>query len=156
MKAILWIRAGLAGAVAFTLANIVSNVLFFRIGHALLFDNPAQSEKVTAVLFEIEPLPLMFTDGLHYMAVAAAIGAVHGLVFVWLAPVLGRGRAGRGLGFAVLAWAMMALYFEFHTPFNMFGEPPALVALELGFWAIVLVVHGLALSYLAGRDVAAR
>ncbi len=152
----LWIRAGLAGAVAFTLANIVSNLLFFQLGHGILFENPMQSDKIIAVMFELEPLPLMFTNGPLYLAIAAAIGVVHGLVFLWLAPVLGRSRAARGLGFAVVTWALMGLYFEFHTPFNMFGEPVALVAVELLFWAIVLLVHGMALSFLAGPKAAER
>ncbi|MEQ9258663.1 MAG: hypothetical protein RIG84_06165 [Roseovarius sp.] len=147
----LWIRAALAGAAAFTLANMVSNLLFFRLGRELLFEAPHQSEKIVAVMFEMEPLPLMFTNGPLYLAIAAAIGALHGLIFLWLAPVLGTTRLARGLGFAVVTWVLLALYFEFHTPFNMFGEPPSLVAMELAFWAVVLTVHGLALSFLAGR-----
>lgn len=152
----LWIRAGLAGAAAFTLANIVSNALFFQLGRGMLFENPMQSDKIIAVMFEMEPLPLMFTNGPLYLAIAAALGVVHGLIFLWLVPVLGQSRFARGLGFAVVIWALMALHFEFHTPFNMFGEPIALVAVELGFWAIVLLVHGMALPFLAGPKAAAR
>lgn len=152
----LWIRAGLAGAAAFTLANIVSNALFFQLGRGMLFENPMQSDKIIAVMFEMEPLPLMFTNGPLYLAIAAALGVVHGLIFLWLVPVLGQSRFARGLGFAGVIWALMALYFEFHTPFNMFGEPIALVAVELGFWAIVLLVHGMALPFLAGPKAAAR
>lgn len=46
----------------------------------------------------------------------------------------------------------MALYFEFHVPFNMFGEPLALVVVELGFWLIVVVVEGVLLSLMYGKS----
>ena len=58
------VRGGIAGAIAFVVANIVSNLLFFQLGKSVLFDPDVQSEKVMAVLFEMEPLPLMFTNGL--------------------------------------------------------------------------------------------
>jgi len=147
------LRGALAGAIAFVLANIVSNILFFQLGRDLLFDPQHQSAKVIAVLFEMEPLPLMFTNGLLYMAMAAGIGAVHGLVFAWIEPVLPRdGAVRRGIAFAVILWALMALYFEFHTPFNMLGEPVPLVLLELFFWVIVLLVHGIVLSLIYGAS----
>lgn len=50
------------------------------------------------------------------------------------------------------AWALMALYFEFHTPFNMFREPLMLVGLELVFWIAVVLVEGLVLSFLYGKS----
>lgn len=140
------IRAGAAGALAFVLANIVSNILFFQIGKPILFNTELQSPKVIAVLFEIEPLPLMFTNGPLYMAIAALIGVTHGLVFFWIEPALPRRMATRGLAYGALLWILMAVYFEFHVPFNMFGEPLLLVAVELGFWVIVTAVEGLVLS----------
>ncbi len=93
----------------------------------------------------------MFTNGPLYMVIAAAIGAIHGLVFYWIEPALPRGIVTRGLAFAAILWALMALYFEFHTPFNMFGEPVALVAVELVFWIGVTVAQGLVLSMIYGR-----
>lgn len=144
-------RAGIGGAVAITVANIVSNILFFQIGRPILFENELQSPKVLAVLFEMEPLPLMFTNGPLYMAIAAVIGVLHGLVFFWIEPALPHGVVKRGASFAVILWALMALYFEFHTPFNMFGEPPVLVAVELGFWVAVTLVQGLVLSTIYGK-----
>lgn len=148
-------RAFIGGAIAFTVANVVSNILFFQIGRDILFENERQSGKMIAVLFEMEPLPLMFTNGPLYMGIAALIGAVHGLIFMWIEPALARGAIARGLGFAVILWALMALYFEFHTPFNMFREPPDLVAVELVFWAVVLAVEGVILSLIYGQGRAA-
>lgn len=150
-----YLRSGVSGAVAFVLANIVSNVLFFQLSRDLLFNPQWQSAKVIDVLFEMEPLPLMFTNGIAYMAIAAAIGVVHGLVFAWIQPALPqRSRLARGAAFAVVLWALMALYFEFHTPFNMFREPAPLVLMELGLWAIVLLVEGIILSFLYGQSTA--
>lgn len=93
----------------------------------------------------------MFTNGPLYMAVAAVIGVVHGLVFYWIEPALPRGVVARGLAFGAILWALMALYFEFHVPFNMFGEPSSLVAVELVFWIAVVAVQGLVLSIIYGR-----
>lgn len=143
-------RAFGSGVVAFLIANIVSNILFFQVGHGILFENESQSAKVVAVLFEMEPLPLMFTNGLLYMAIAGVIGGIHGLVFAWIEPALPRAALQRGLAYGAMLWALMAVYFEFHTPFNMFGEPPALVAVELAFWVVVLAVEGVIVSMLYG------
>lgn len=136
--------------VAFGLANIVSNILFFQLGESILFQNEIQSDKIKDVLFEMEPLPLMFTNGPLYMAIAVVIGVVHGLVFMWIEPSLPRSGLLRGAAFGVVLWALMALYFEFHAPFNMFGEPLVLVGVELVFWMIVLLVEGIVLSLIYG------
>lgn len=144
-------RALAGGAVGFLVANIVSNILFFHAGRDLLFDSERQSPKVLAVLFEMEPLPLMFTNGPAYLAIAAGIGALHGLVFAWIEPALPSGMVKRGLAYAAVLWVLMALYFEFHAPFNMFGEPPALVAVELVFWIVVLATEGVILSAIYGQ-----
>jgi hypothetical protein len=144
--------ASIAGLVAFTLANIVSNLLFFQLGAPILFDPEIQSAKIIDVLFEMEPRPLMFENGPLYIAYGLGVGAVHGLVFMMIEPALGQTRLQRGLRFAVVLWALMALYFEFHTPFNMFREPLMLVGLELVFWVMVVLVEGLALSFIYGRS----
>jgi len=146
-----YVRAGLAGAIAFVIASIVSNVLFFQLGYSILFENELQSEKLRKVLFEMEPLPLMFSNGPLYMAGIAVIGVLHGLVFAYLEPALpSQGRVKRGLAYGVILWILMAVYFEFHAPFNMFGEPISLVFVELGFWAVVLAVEGVVLSFIYG------
>jgi len=46
----------------------------------------------------------------------------------------------------------MALYFEFHTPFNMFREPVIPVGLELFFRVFVTLAEGLVLSFIFGRS----
>jgi hypothetical protein len=93
----------------------------------------------------------MLTNGPLYLAIAAAIGLVHGAVFVLVEPALPATRVKKGLAFGGIVWALMALYFEFHVPFNMFGEPIALVAIELLFWIVVAAVEGLVLSWGYGK-----
>ncbi|MEQ8931864.1 MAG: hypothetical protein RIE24_23235 [Silicimonas sp.] len=146
------VRASLAGLVAFTLANIVSNLLFFQLGAPVLFDPDIQSAKIIDVLFEMEPRPLMFENGPLYMAYGLVVGTIHGLVFMMIEPALGTTRLQRGLQFAVVLWALMALYFEFHAPFNMFREPLMLVGLELFLWIFVVLAEGLVLSFIYGRS----
>ncbi|WP_306151295.1 hypothetical protein [Roseovarius sp. MMSF_3281] len=144
--------APIAGLVAFTLANVLSNLLFFQLGAPILFDPDIQSAKVIDVLFQMKPRPLMFENGLLYMAYGLVVGAIHGLVFMMIEPALGQTRLQRGLRFALVLWALMALYFEFHTPFNMFREPLILVGLELFFWTFVVLAEGLVLSFIYGRS----
>jgi hypothetical protein len=49
---------------------------------------------------------------------------------------------------------MSFLFWEFFTPFNQFGEPLSLLALELSFWAVIAVAEGLVIAGIIerGRD----
>ena len=38
------------------------------------------------------------------------------------------------------------MFWEFFTPFNQFGEPLPLVALELGFWAIIALAEAFVIA----------
>jgi len=46
----------------------------------------------------------------------------------------------------VLTLGMTFLFWEFFTPFNLFGEPLLLIGLELVFWTIVAFSEGLVLA----------
>ncbi len=48
-----------------------------------------------------------------------------------------KGVMQRAVRFAALLFFMVFLFWEFFTPFNQFGEPLPLVALELLFWAAI-------------------
>jgi len=146
------VLAAVAGLVAFLAANVVSNILFFQLGAPVLFDPGMQSAKVIDVLFDMEPRPLMFENGPLYLAIGTGVGVLHGLVFMLIEPALGETRLQRGVRFAVVLWALMAVYFEFHTPFNMFREPVLLVGIELSFWVFVALTEGLVLSFIYGRS----
>ena len=100
----------------------------------------------------MEPLPVMFTNESLYLAIAAVIGIIHGLVFTYIEPSLPKNKIKRGAAFAAILWALMALYFEFHAPFNIFHEPISLVLLELIFWVIVVLVEGILISSIYGKS----
>jgi len=148
------LRGALGGAAGFVIAMLLANAIFFQLGQPVLFENSLQSDKLLAALFEDEPLPLMFEDGLAFLAFGAVVGVVHGLVFFWIEPGLPRTRFWRGASFAVILWALMALFFEFHAPFNILREPLELALVKLAFWAPVLLVEGLVISFVYGPSQA--
>lgn len=39
------------------------------------------------------------------------------------------------------------LFWEIFTPYNQFGEPPALMAVGLTLWALIAVADGLAIAW---------
>lgn len=47
---------------------------------------------------------------------------------------------------ALLLFVMTFLFWEFFTPFNQFGEPVPLIALELTFWGVIALAEGFALA----------
>jgi hypothetical protein len=73
-------------------------------------------------------------------------GIIHAFLFRWISPVWPRGVINRGLRFAGLVFLMTFLFWEFFTPFNLFGEPLHLIMLELVFWACIAVADGLTIS----------
>jgi hypothetical protein len=56
----------------------------------------------------------------------------------------------QGLQFSGLVFVMTFLFWEFFTPFNLFGEPWQLIALELVFWACIALADGLAIAAIIG------
>ncbi|MFC7130234.1 hypothetical protein [Haloferax chudinovii] len=146
-----WVTAGVAGSIGIFFANLTSQVLFFRVGNDVLFQSEQQSDKLIAVMTQMEPLPVMETDPGLYMFISLLIGALHGGVFAYIRDSLPENTIKSGLAYGGILWALMALYFEFHAPFNMFGEPLPLLGLELFFWVIVVSVEGVVISTLYDR-----
>lgn len=146
-----WLRAAVGGAAGAVAAFALAFLLFFRLAGPLLFDPVLQSPKLLAVWQELEPLPLVLADPGLFTVGVALLGAVHGLVFRGIVRGLPADPLRRGLAFGLVLWALMALFFEFFAPLNLFGEPLALVALELALWLPVLLVEGLVLSLVYGK-----
>jgi hypothetical protein len=46
----------------------------------------------------------------------------------------------------LLAGLLFFLFWEFFTPFNQFGEPFPLIALELAFWAAIALAESFAIA----------
>jgi len=146
-----WVAAGIAGSIGIFAANLVSQVLFFQLGNEILFQSDQQSDKLIAVMTQMEPLPVMETDPAVYMTISLFIGALHGGIFAYIRESLPEHTIKSGLAYGGILWVLMALYFEFHAPFNMFGEPLPLLGLELCFWVIVVSVEGVLISTLYDR-----
>ncbi|ELZ88508.1 transmembrane protein [Haloferax elongans ATCC BAA-1513] len=146
-----WVTAGIAGSIGITAANLVSQALFFQLGNEILFHSEQQSDKLIAVMTQMEPLPVMETNPGVYMTISLFIGAFHGGIFAYIRDSLPENTIKSGLAYGGILWVLMALYFEFHAPFNMFGEPLPLLGLELVFWVIVVSVEGVIISTLYDR-----
>jgi hypothetical protein len=50
------------------------------------------------------------------------------------------------LRLSALIFFLSFLFWEFFTPFNQFGEPLHLIALELIFWAIIALSESIAIA----------
>jgi hypothetical protein len=46
---------------------------------------------------------------------------------------------------------MTFLFWEFFTPFNQFGEPLPLLALELSFWALIALAEAFTIAFVMER-----
>jgi len=57
----------------------------------------------------------------------------------------------RGLSFGLLVFVMTFVFWEFFTPFNQFGEPIGLIAVELFFWALIALSDGFAIATIMER-----
>lgn len=138
------------GAVAAVVAFLLAFALFFGLAAPVLFDPALQSAKLLAVWQTLEPLPLVVTNPGLFVVGIALLGAVHGLVFAGIVDGLPVDPLRRGLAFGGLLWGVMALFFEYFAPLNLFGEPLPLVALELTLWAPVLLTEGVIISAVYG------
>ena len=147
------ILAGIAAGLAMNLAMLLT---FRWIGFGInadgiLLDPALQSEKLIAVWTEIEPLPLVVDRPLPIILGIVIFGVVHAYLYRWISPAWPTGVARRGLSFALIVFMMTFLFWEFFTPFNMFGEPLGLIALELSFWVVIALADGLVISAVMER-----
>ncbi len=148
--------AGVAGGLAMNLTMLATfRFLGFGVnGDGILLDPSLQSRKLIAVWTELEPLPLVVNHPLPIVLGITVFGIVHAYLYRWLCPSWPTGIARRGLSFALLVFLMTFVFWEFFTPFNQFGEPVGLIALELTFWALIALADGFAIAAIMERGVA--
>ena len=141
--------AGLAGGMAMNLAMLLTfrGIGFGWDGKGILLTSPMQSEKLIAVWTKLEPLPLVAFDPAPIIVGLLLFGVGHAYLYKWLAVSWPRGVAARALRFAGLIFFMTYLFWEFFTPFNQFGEPLPLIALELSFWALIALAEAFAIAF---------
>lgn len=142
------IAAGLAGGLALNLAMLLTFRLmgFGWQGGGILLDPGRQSPKLIDVWTKLEPLPLVVANPIPIIAGLMVFGLGHAFVYRWLSPHWPPGVWPRALRLAGLIFFLSFLFWEFFTPFNQFGEPLSLIALELAFWGVIALVEGLVIA----------
>jgi len=142
------ILAGLAGGAALNLAMLLTFRLmgFGWQGGGILLDPAWQSPKLIDVWTRLEPLPLVVASPAPIIMGLLLFGLAHAFLYRWLSPHWPPGVLSRALRLGLLVFVLSFLFWEFFTPFNQFGEPVLLIALELCFWAFIALAEGLAVA----------
>jgi len=145
--------AGVAGGFAMNLMMLLTfRFIGFGVhGGGILLDPGLQSRKLIVVWTELEPLPLVVSRPAPIILGIIVFGIIHAYLYRWLSPSWPEGFAKRGLRLAAIVFLMTFLFWEFFTPFNQFGEPFGLIAIELSFWALIALADGLAISAVMER-----
>lgn len=145
--------AGIGGGFAMNLAMLLTFRLigFGWSGQGILLNPDLQSRKLIAVWTEIEPLPLVVNNPAPIIAGIILFGIIHAFVYRWISQAWPAGIISRGLRMAILIFVVVFCFWEFFTPFNQFGEPLPLIALELLFWAIIALADGFVIAAIIER-----
>lgn len=147
------IVAGIAGGTAMNLAMLLTfrGIGFGWNGDGILLTSPIQSQKLIAVWTELEPLPLVVASPALIILGMVLFGIAHAFIYRSISVAWPSGVLPRALRFAGLVFFMTFAFWEFFTPFNQFGEPLPLIALELLFWAIIAVCEAFAIALVLER-----
>lgn len=147
------ILAGLAGGMAMN----VTMLLTFRLigfglnGDGILLSSPIQSQKLIAVWTTLEPLPMVAVNPAPILFGILLFGVGHAFIYRSVSAAWPAGVWPRALRFAGLLFFLVYLFWEFFTPFNQFGEPLPLLALELVFWAAIAFAEALVIAAILER-----
>jgi len=148
------IIAGLAGGMAMNAAMLLTfrTLGFGWDGKGILLTSPMQSHKLIAVWTEIEPLPLVVNTPLPIIIGLLLFAVGHAFIYRSIAVAWPAGFLPRAVRMSGLIFFMSYLFWEFFTPFNQFGEPLPLIALELSFWAVIAAAEGAAIAWVMERN----
>lgn len=152
------LRTALAGLAGGMTMNIVM-LLTFRLlgfgwnGEGILLSSPIQSPKLIAVWTQLEPLPLVVANPAPIIVGMMLFAIGHAFIYRSVSPAWPAGLYQRALRFGGLLFFMIFLFWEFFTPFNQFGEPLPLIALELLFWAAIAFAEAFAIAAVLERKV---
>lgn len=147
------ILAGIAGGMTM---NIVMLLTFRAIGFGwngggILLSAPIQSPKLIAVWTTLEPIPLVVANPAPIIIGMVLFGIVHAFIYRSVSVAWPIGVLPRAMRFAGLVFFMVFAFWEFFTPFNLFGEPLPLAGLELLFWAAIAVAEAFAIATVIER-----
>jgi hypothetical protein len=152
------LRTLLAGFAGGMTMNIVM-LLTFRLlgfgwnGGGILLSSPSQSQKLIAVWTQMEPLPLVVANPAPIIIGLVLFGVGHAFIYRSVSAAWPPGILPRATRFAGMLFFMIFLFWEFFTPFNQFGEPLQLVALELVFWAAIAAAEAFVIAAVIERKV---
>jgi hypothetical protein len=147
------LTAGITGGFALNLVMLLTfRVLGFGWNADGILLNPAlQSAKLIAVWTKLEPLPLVVAAPAPIILGLILFGIGHAFVYRWLAPNWSPGVSARAWRMSALIFFFSFLFWEFFTPFNQFGEPLALIGLELIFWATIALAESFTIAAVMER-----
>ncbi len=150
------IVAGIAGGMAMNLAMLLTfrGIGFGWNGDGILLTASMQSQKLIAVWTTLEPLPLVVASPVPIIIGIVLFGIGHAFIYRSIAVAWPAGILSRAWRFAGLVFFMVFAFWEFFTPFNQFGEPLPLIALELLFWAIIAGCDAFAIAAILERKPA--
>jgi hypothetical protein len=136
--------------------NVAMLLTFRTIGFGwdakgILLTSPIQSPKLVAVWTTLEPLPLVVNTPAPIILGLLLFGVGHAFLYRWVSAAWPRGVRPRALRFAGIIFFMTFLFWEFFTPFNQFGEPLPLIAIELCFWAVIALAEAFAIAAVVER-----
>lgn len=141
------ILAGIAGGMTM---NVVMLLTFRAIGFGwnggILLSSSIQSPKLIAVWTTLEPLPLVVVSPAPIIIGMVLFGIVHAFIYRSVSVAWPVGVLPRAMRFAGLVFFMVFVFWEFFTPFNLFGEPLPLLGLELVFWAAIAVAEAFVIA----------
>jgi hypothetical protein len=106
---------------------------------------------LVALWTQLEPLPLIVVNPVPMIFGLVLFGVVHAAIYGWLAHAWPAGVLRRAARFAALIFVLTDLFWEFFTPVNLFGEPFALVLMELLFWAFIATTEACVIATLMER-----
>ena len=152
IKPIRIIAAGILGGIASSLAVLI---LFRLIGFEYwgILTNPEyQSPKLLKVWTEIEPIPLAVNNPGIIALGFVILSILHAFVFAIIRQGIPGESLKKGIIFGLIIWLFSYVFFEFFTPWNMFGEPLVLLGLELLFWIGVALSEGIVIAKVYNVD----
>ena len=109
------------------------------------------SAKRIAVWTTLAPLPLVVARPHTIILGLYLFVFLQSITYRLLSPAWSAGIRQRALRTAALRFILTFLFWAFFTPFNQFGEPFSLVAVELVFWAVVALAESFAIAAAAEK-----
>ena len=149
MKPLKPIRAILAGILGGLVASLAIFVIFRLIGFeywGILLNPQYQSPKLIKVWTELQPIPLAVNHPGIITLGFIILSIIHAFIYTKIRNGISGEGLKKGVIFGLIIWLFSYVFFEFFTPWNMFGEPVALVILELLFWIPVALSEGIVIA----------